>query len=131
MRELLARVKAAEGPDRRLDYEIFTAFATPGEANPWDPAAGHFYTASIDAAVALAGRVLPGTMWAVGEMEGGPFCRLVYPKSDGFREAVSMEQDGGPDSAPLAICAALLTALIAAEDQAPAIPAQAAGGGDA
>ncbi len=58
LRELLARVEVATGPDVRLDRAINAMFPDGELGSP-------YYTASIDAAVALCKRVLPGWVWRV------------------------------------------------------------------
>ncbi|MFD2248889.1 hypothetical protein FHS82_000998 [Pseudochelatococcus lubricantis] len=78
LRSLLARVEAAEGPDRELDRDIAISFG-----RPWDYAAdwggwgygadgmriekpvAQPYTASIDAVVALIDRALPERSWSI------------------------------------------------------------------
>ncbi|KQT08490.1 hypothetical protein ASG40_11455 [Methylobacterium sp. Leaf399] len=113
LRALLARVEGATGPDRRLDYEVFVAFAVQGHANPWDPEQGHFYTVSIDDALALIERVLPS---ASVEMEIDPSWsarRACVVVDDG---AAARGWSGPRTSAPLAILAALLKALLAQSD---------------
>jgi hypothetical protein len=65
MDDLIARLEGGEGEDRRLDYEIFDAFARKEWANYWDPKVGHEYTTSLDRAVAFVERMLPGWKWGV------------------------------------------------------------------
>lgn len=91
MRDLIAKLEALDGPSREVDAEIATAvdgYVTQpnkgwpekidyGRAHPdgyviWP---GHGfdqlvpkYTASLDAAVALVERVLPGWDWAVSNL---------------------------------------------------------------
>lgn len=111
---LLERVKAATGPDRELDAAIVRALGLAendlvfyiGRGDDWPQAK---ITASIDAALALVEKMLPGAMQASGIMEEGPFCRLVVPNPEywGYRE---FKGDGVTQ--PLAVLAALLTALI-------------------
>ena len=72
--DVLERVRAAKGPDRELDSAIWCAVGcpTPGliaqDEHPEPRRQGRklashvpAYTASVDAALALVGRVLPGT----------------------------------------------------------------------
>jgi hypothetical protein len=135
---LLERVKAAKGPDRELDVMLADVLDVEPDpplsctfrqyvrlhsspAKVAENANSHHnilntalprYTASIDAALALVERKLPGTMRAVGSMEFGPFCRLVVPNDDGgFIDGYHEVLDAKTE--PLAIIAALLTALIA------------------
>jgi len=150
LRGLLERVKAAKGPSQEMEAHIVCVAAAPeGSFVTYGPISGRYrvcvgqnergkdlvwegwpdwnfeeITTSIDAAVALVQHVLPGAMWAAGCMEGGPFCRLVYPTNaqdrsnlgTGWGHSVSMEAEGGPATVPLAICAALLTALLAQQE---------------
>jgi hypothetical protein len=59
LRELLDRVESATGHDPRLDHVINGLFPDCELGAP-------YYTGSIDAAVALCERVLPGWAWKVG-----------------------------------------------------------------
>lgn len=131
LEQLLERVKAATGPDRELDADI--AQAIEGVEIQWRQATGTMemypvqrypstshaagfgigpvptYTASVDAALAFAERMLPGfgyslngghlrdqaTIW-LGEVE-------TYDQECEFVE--------GGETAPLAILAATLSAL--------------------
>lgn len=76
MRELIAKLEAATGPDRELDWRIAEKFDIPDRwpaSTQWPPFSPKSkydksiptLTASIDAAVALAERVLPDAGWAV------------------------------------------------------------------
>jgi len=73
LRALLARVEAANGSDRELDLAIAGALVPDviclryNEVKDKNEAFTHWeYTASIDAAVALIERVLPGWWWKFG-----------------------------------------------------------------
>jgi hypothetical protein len=87
LRELLARVESAAGPDRELDYAIHDiqmggwlqehgyerSKDGDGYVTDTPPVEGtsrccgpEEFTSSIDAAVALCERVLPGWWWKVG-----------------------------------------------------------------
>jgi hypothetical protein len=56
---LAERCEKADGPDRRLDYEIMTATAVMGQRYLWDPEGPeHHYTWSYDAAMSLVPRWL-------------------------------------------------------------------------
>lgn len=136
--ELLERVKAATGPDRELDALILLhlngwtlheetnpksgSFAF-WEGEPWNSVCHNCsgweaLTASIDAALALVERCLPG--WVVSDLcqnsrhAGDPWgCELsVYYGSDPSKNRSAFSGYDFP-SAPLAILGALLTALIA------------------
>lgn len=77
MRDLIAKLEAATGPSRALDYQIYLALRPTDDLEEYrklyetDPPAYWFwmshqeYTASIDAAVALTERVLPDVGWSV------------------------------------------------------------------
>lgn len=120
--DLLSRVEEATGADRKLDWRLadFAGHeAFDRDSALWPPfgvgskveRAIPTYTASLDAALALCERVLPGWWWAVGRY--GP---------DGLVSA-NVSRDGkkhGADvMAPtpaLALISATLRALIAAEE---------------
>ncbi|WP_264045623.1 hypothetical protein [Methylobacterium flocculans] len=105
--ELLGKVEAAKEPDRRLDYEVFAAFAVPGEANPWDPKDGHLYTSSVDAALGLAERVAPRSIqWAEILREA----TTVLSRRYGWH--CNFSRPGQLQELPLAILGSLLTALL-------------------
>ena len=90
---LLSRVRAASGPDRRIDRDIAIAIGSGDLGNAE-------FTGSIDSAVALVERVL-GCSWRVGNTPSGRgFCYL---------GTSLVEHDAA--TPPLAILAALLSAL--------------------
>ncbi|SFM96936.1 hypothetical protein [Methylobacterium pseudosasicola] len=125
LRGLAARCKTAKGPDRRLDYEVFQAFARKDAANFWDPDAGHFYTSSSDEVIALAERVLPAikAFSANSPASSGwklTFFRGMTPTSAPYghweaniRKHASDGATADGKTLPLAILGALLTALSA------------------
>lgn len=105
---LLERVKAASGPDRDLEWDIQQALfgieQTDFHGTPR-------YTASIDAALALVERVLPGSWYVLAKgrlSEAEPLyaCELLLGQDEQLGIAEGQNQ-------PLAIIAATLTALIA------------------
>jgi hypothetical protein len=105
--ELLVRVQKATGPDRELDVLIAGYFGSTGP-NGLIVCAGFLgvaeFTASIDAALALVERVLPGNYFLVMRDTGQ------WEANIGPQESfVSFE--GKCSNAPLSILAALLTAL--------------------
>lgn len=130
---LLERVKAATGPDRALDW--YVADATGHQSfntsiqGMWPPfmkgsradKAVPTYTASIDAALGLVGRMLPGWKWGVASVSvrTGEKSPEGYPRyGEGFRAHVTefsglrpMPSVAEAQTAPLAILAALLTSL--------------------
>lgn len=121
--ELLTRVQKATGPDREIDGDIAEMFdAAPShlprvtgvgrswlwaefvEPDSWETWGAPEYTASIDAALALVERVLPGWKWQINKGEG---CGLILPGST----ITTRVHWGKGANTPLAILAALLTAL--------------------
>ncbi len=110
--DLISRLEELEGPTLEADMAIEDAFPSlrPGQPMPR-------YTASLDAAVALLERVLPGWRWAVD--------------SNGYadvRSYSSMKEAFGTAQTPaIALCIAVLkargaTSVVAAPDD-PAGPA--------
>jgi len=107
---LLERVRAATGPDRELDLLIWKLLVWK---TPWNHELHktELFTRSIDAALALVERMLPGAFDSVGkdEEEGGHWWAADLLVDNIWHSGV------GP-TIPLAILAALLSALI---DKAP------------
>ena len=123
---LIAKLEAATEGSRELDAEIWL-FVTPGATRKQSSyihkatqircfidetrqADGHLiivphYTTSIDAALTL---VPKSTLWAVGQMEDGPFCRLVILNKDGSYLDGAIESGGSTPA--LALCVAALKA---------------------
>lgn len=134
--DLLARVEGASGPDREIDHDICKLFnpgnyevfeenfrrdlaeaAKNGLAEKRKDAVRDMsfwmidrYTASIDAALALMGRVLPGWDWTVSR---GGFAEVQEPDKG---DMGSFWQSRAATPA-LAILAATLRALIAKEGE--------------
>jgi len=125
---LIARLEAAEGPDRELDRDIaltvdgFVYEKRGKDAKPWfyhSTIGGRrqlispynserlpAYTSSIDAAVSLAERVLPGLSKIQPETYvGGEFHHCEIETEDGDFEAHNCP------NAAIAICLATLRAL--------------------
>lgn len=96
--DLLARVRAASGPDRELDAAIMSAFyaSTP----PYE------FFRSVDAALALIERVLPGYRKSVVDLRPDP-CEA-YAWLPGWTH--NIKGDGATPA--LALVAALLAAVI-------------------
>ncbi len=124
--ELLDRVRLSTGPDRKLDTAIhWHLICEPDAMNyridpfwgwqnkyengwtAWHGQSPYKYTASIDAAAALFEHKLPHWEWLVRKNETVGYFASAYHRSNGkikiFREQAR--------TAPLAILAALLTAL--------------------
>lgn len=127
--ELLERVEAATGPDRELDRDILKALPTPtdgwGSVWPehitWDsltllsPWAAPI-TASIDAAVALVEKMLPGrdVNLEIGNVGADRVTDAYISGADGyFEEPKTPDAHGYGITPALALCAALLRALAA------------------
>jgi hypothetical protein len=113
--ELLAALKAATGPSRELDAWIENIFGlSRWEEGPWVPGEGHIYakrlepkpfTDSIDAALGLVERMLPGWVWALHH-------RLTISFSMAREDDIFCEPFVATAlTAPLAILIALLMAL--------------------
>jgi hypothetical protein len=101
------RVANATGPDREIDYAIYT-YSTGLWRTDDFPAV----TSSIDAALALVERVLPGWEWSVWA-SGGVFGATIYnTPEDEIEPCVSAQAP----TAPLAILKAFVAALIAQEN---------------
>lgn len=112
---LAERCEAATGPDRHIDSDIAATLGlNPGWAGPrgsglnhatWSTGRDYWdaprFTASIDAGKKL---LAPGTLWAVGSMEDGPFARLCWPQPNGG--FVGGYFEARASTAELALCAA-------------------------
>ena len=76
LRDLIERLERADGPDRELDALIWrrmenrsgVVFPDEKPGSPKYPNHIPAYTASLDAALALKNRVLPGRAAAIGDM---------------------------------------------------------------
>ncbi len=104
--ELLAKVREAKGANYMLEIEIADALGTHPRFSPPPQ-----FTASIDAALALVERVMPGcamNAWIDPTRPEPRRCQAdIFPEDHSF--------GGSAPTLPLAICAALLSALIARE----------------
>lgn len=109
--ELLVRVKAATGPDREIDRAIERLEHGP-DVIPFTPA----YTASIDAALALVERVLPG--WFVDHMGADVAGSIGDMKTFGWMVEISDGMTGYQGQAPI-LPLAILLALIQALGETP------------
>lgn len=109
LEDLLARVEKATGPDDQIDCVIYRTFNDLGNRPS--------YTSSIDAAVTLVERVIPG---AALRIEGTYSTSLADHKKLTWRcqitEAIMPDElDDSYPTAPIAILAAMLKAKIAEE----------------
>lgn len=116
--DLLERVRGATGPSRELDADLYRALGYEVRQSgdgfwTWSQSGGSDlrilpkFTASLDAALALVERVLPGWEWSVGSDQGCAIATVWTPHA-----GVDDLDVGGPTPA-LAILAALLSALLA------------------
>lgn len=132
---LIARVRSATGSDRRLDAEISCAFyfpdLRPAEPDDFSGAYGYTpgnikvkhgflmaesFTSSLAAAVALCERVLPGWHWSIRKKSSNPdfFEGMVTQAAWSYAaERFKVSHD----SAPIALCLAILTAKEKANDR--------------
>lgn len=124
LHELAAMLDAATGPSRELDWRIehivvrspvFDAsshdFWPPFMVNSRADKGIPRYTASIDAALALVERLLPGWEWDVELNQGVYFCTLI-------RLPVTADEGmwcADAPTAPLAILKAMVAALMERE----------------
>lgn len=154
--DLQARVEAATGPDRELDGAIEVAIRwleagrvglKPEHRAPWKSDkfgsvfdvsvsyAAQPFTRSIDAAIALVGRVLPGWWWKVGTCSVSDDACIAPDYNspvhgERLRRELDLDKIGGsgsefdwgfdvdrrpPGNVPLALIEALLRAKIAIE----------------
>jgi hypothetical protein len=156
LNELLERVKAATGPDREIDGDLAEAFddapshlprvtdvgrswlwAEFVEPDSWETWEAPEYTASIDAALALVERVVPGWCWRIGTCHVSDDAWVAPDWNDPAHSARLRAELGEPvfgtlfdqgadvdrrppGNLPLAILEALLMALIAKESAHPA-----------
>lgn len=119
--ELLERVEGATGPDRELDAALCATlrfggdercvrypktWTRVGQIRDWVPV----YSASLDAALALVERVLPGWTWEGGRDPAKASWAYLYAKIDGPTFSASAP------TAALALLAALLRSLPPALD---------------
>jgi len=145
LRDLRDRLANATGPDRRLDHDLMALSYVKGErsigtmeddgtgwrpctdfvwidpeTNRWKTTArdGFEYTASIDAAVALCTRVLPGTSLIMRRGYLGDYAACnVGKEPGGFRARETWGNAERPDNElALAICRAIVEGLIAQEE---------------
>jgi len=124
---LLERVRTAKGPDGEIDYAIYRQLR--------EYTGLQSYTASIDAALALTERVLPGWCWRIGTccvsddawvapdwnspVHGARLRQELGEPVYGsvFDQGVDIDRRP-PGNLPLAILEALLSALIEQKESA-------------
>jgi hypothetical protein len=131
LQELLSRVEKAEGPDRELDREICLAARENVSTDPlsgfvWRPNGGGGWsdvpdlTASLDAALALVERVLPGSYVELS----GPrkYLHIPTPVPNRWKAYIATfnhdgDKTGWAATPALALLAALLRALMSTHSE--------------
>lgn len=105
---LIERLEAAEGGSRDLDFEMHQAFP-PKSLD--DALASGRVTTSLDAALALAERVLPGWVW---QLDVEPSRAWAQGAAEPWPEGLVASDRGGAyaggDTPALALCIAILKA---------------------
>lgn len=119
LQALLRRVEEASGPDRELDAELAFRFKSGFVRGRSDDAAyAPPYTASLDAALALTERVLPG--WTIAHLsqqdDKSWFAELREGYLTSYNRVAMSEARIRPPTSPLALLAATLRALIATNE---------------
>lgn len=130
MTNLITRLSKLDAPDREVDAEIYILFNIPAERAGridysngmvgWWPKDGPYvsavtvpaYTASVDAVIALAERVLPGWYWGITQGDDGEdateFQGNVWPSIQPY--PAELEQYGYHKFPAIALLIALLRA---------------------
>lgn len=133
---LIERLEAATGPDRELDAAIF-AWSEGGRIHYFDALAKNYvwerpidgfwirgvksvpsttkFTASIDAALALCERMLPGWSWKIVGEPGAVYPHCAVLRNAGKLSDVAEAFVASHRTAPLAMVSALLLALRATD----------------
>jgi hypothetical protein len=105
---IIERLERATGADRELDIAVARCFEVPANVHrDWTPR----YSESIDAAVALVGKLLPDALWKTGhygDEKPGLFLACVMPFGPGIFE-------GASSSPAIAILLSLFRSLSAKE----------------
>lgn len=110
MKDLIARLEAAEVGARELDHLIFMHTAPMEVSSHWSPNDRMtLYTTSLDAALALAERVLPGWGWCMRTDETGQCFANVFPGNPNIDRIF---YDAYAATHPIALCIAILRAKI-------------------
>ena len=108
MTDLIKRLEEAEEGSPFLDREIWVALEFAGNRSP---VCAPEYTTSLDAAVALAERVLPGCLWTAGSntYDGAPNgqAEVFLPVPSDFHDGCGEVTAATP---ALALCIAILKA---------------------
>ncbi len=117
--DLITRLSKLDAPDREVDREIHAYFGLPFSEVLCDkPFLYNAYTASVDAAIALAERVLPGWYWGITQGDDGEdaveFQGNVWPSIQPY--PAELEQYGYHKFPAIALLIALLRAKEANHD---------------
>lgn len=105
LKELLERVRKAEGPDPELDLAVHVALNPfPQSVTPRLPA----LTSSLDACLSLMGEVLPGWMRTVAQYEDGFQVGIFSPEN----RPANIGEWSIQQSEPLALLDCILQALL-------------------
>ncbi|PRD42065.1 hypothetical protein C5748_18075 [Phyllobacterium phragmitis] len=112
--DLIAKLEAATGPDKDIDLAIVRTFISDGEAHLHEKYDLDSYrlTESIDAAIALAERLLPGAFVNIGTMIGG---KLHHAEIECDETGVEVSVNNAP-SVPIALLIATLKGHGASHD---------------
>lgn len=112
MEDLIKRLEAAEVGSRELDRAIWYAveFDSRGE-----PSHAPKYTTSLDAALALADRVLPPFRWCM-YTQSGDGAKVLGADNDAEEgEKWRFQSEGSAKTVPLALVVAILRAKMETE----------------
>ncbi len=138
LQKLLERVENATGPDREIDEAIMALVYVRDErhigaymendlgrdepvkdrvwvdpkTDKWVSTHAYAYTASIDDALALVERVLPGQQWTLGRNLHHHYWLCTFNRLDDEGAPYSNASSHAAPTPPLAILAAILKALI-------------------
>jgi len=124
LQALLERVEAASGPDRDIDLELALIGYPHTTREHWlTDELGRLafgsqrrYTASLDAAVGLVEKMLPGRSWEVREQKHSSFPRAIGAQalimSMSENETMRGDSSARAKTPALALIAALLKAMI-------------------
>lgn len=126
IQSLIERVEGASGPDRLLDAQIWCALLHPenkastsrpgfvaitdDEPSRWGYKEVEHYTSSLEAALSLVERVLPGWRPAFAQKENGDWIASIYSTA---RLGIIPHQIGDKPTPALALILALLKAKAA------------------
>lgn len=115
---LRKKIQAATGSDRALDAEIARVLddREEGETGTDNPGGrtGSGYTGSVDACIALIGRVAPDWHWHVGHGPSGilPYAALTKGTGNDVKERIEVSSG----TVPLALLGALIDTRISEQD---------------